>query len=129
MGGFKLIFILFLSFSLNAQKLNIDILTNDISLHTQAGINLANLGASSITYFQYEVCKEVKLSLSLLGGLTTGIVVTNLKEDVWDGYLHKGVKDNKDRINGYWGSLLGTISYIPGYNKWFENPKKYLDFN
>ena len=125
----KILILILLPFLIKSQNTVINTLLNDVSLHTQAGINLANLGASSITYFQYQVCKKVKLSLSLLGGFTTGVVITNVKEDVWDDYLQKGTKDNKDRFNGYWGSLLGTITYIPGHNKWFEKPKKYLDFN
>jgi len=110
--------LILIPFTLFSQKL-----FNDTNLHTQAGINIANFGASSITFIQYEFCKEVKLSLSLLGGFTLGVAVGNAKEDIWDGYLGMGVKDNKDRLNTGYGALLGTLTYIPGHNKWFVKSK------
>lgn len=121
----KLLYILLFICSL--AKADKNPLFKDDVLHTQASINIVNFASSSTTYFQYELCKNVRLSVSLAVGLTAGIAATNFKEDIYDGYLGKGHKDNRDRINGIWGAGIGTLTFIPAYNKWFVKNKINLE--
>lgn len=88
-----------------------------------ASINIVNLASSSSTYLQYEFCKNVRISLSLAVGLTSGIAATNAKEDVYDGYFKLGNKDPMDREVGIIGACVGTFTYIPGHHKWFSKKK------
>lgn len=119
----KTILLILLSFNVYSQS----ILINDKTKHYKSSINIVNFAASSSTYIQYELCKKVRLSVSLAIGLTAGIAATNAKEDIWDDKLKLGNKSNEDREVGIIGAFVGTLTYIPGHNKWFVK-KKNLEY-
>lgn len=112
----RTILLLLLAFGMKAQL-------TDKDKHYKASINIVNFAASSTTYLQYEFCKNVRISLSLAVGLTSGIAATNAKEDIHDGYLKLGNKDPMDREVGIIGACVGTLTYIPGHHKWFSKKK------
>jgi hypothetical protein len=112
-----LILILF-PFLLNAQF-------SDKDKHYMASINIVNFAASSTTYFQYEICKNVRLSVSLAVGLTVGVAATNFKEDIWDKQWGLGHPSKGDKEAGFIGVGVGTVTYTPAHHKWFDKKMLY----
>lgn len=114
----KTLLLILFPFLLNAQF-------SDKDKHYMASVNIVNLAASSTTYFQYEICKNVRLSVSLAVGLTAGIAATNFKEDIWDKQWGFGHPSKSDKEAGLIGAFVGTLCYIPAHHKWFVKKKIY----
>jgi hypothetical protein len=74
--------------------------------HKVAG-NVISLGVGAVTY---ELTDKPFLSVAV--GFTSGVLISVLKEEVYDKRMKKGTHNKQDYYDGSWGSLVGSLMLV-----------------
>ena len=90
--------IFLLSFTCKAQE--------DVLYHNLAGTAIS-VSTGLLTY----KCTD-KIGVSMLTGLTCGVVAGLAKEEIWDRKWKRGTPSSLDKLSTSWGSCVGSIVLV-----------------